>query len=95
MSSVQLSLATVDHHEVGYGFAFVDSSPKIARHNLTHRRKVIDAFDVAHFELSVLRPIRPTVLKPYRGRNGIRSLRVRDVEAHDRTGHALQSELPL
>src|SRR4029079_6797388 len=92
---VELPLAAVDDDEVGERLPFLGPSREVARHDLVHRREVVDPFDGLHLELAILGAIGPAILKPDTGRDGVRSLRVRDVEADEGSRDFLQSELPL
>ena len=92
---VELSLAAVDHDEIGQRLLLVHAPREVARHDFVHRREVVDAFDRLHLELAILGAVRPAVLEPHARRDGVGALRVRDVEAHERARNFLQPELPL
>src|SRR4051812_11631272 len=95
MGCVELALAAVDNREIGKRLPLVEPPSKVPRDDLIHRREVVDPLHLAHLELPILRSIWASVLEPHAGRNGVRPLRVRDVETHERARHPLQAKLAL
>src|SRR5689334_2725285 len=71
MSGVELALAAVDDYEVGKRLTLVEPASKVSRNDLMHRCKVVDPLNVAHLEFAILGAIRPSVLEPDAGRDGV------------------------
>src|SRR5829696_3069698 len=95
MRGIELALTSIDHDEIGERLVLLGATREVATDDLVHRRKVIDAFDRLDLELSILGTIRAPVLKPNARCDGVRTLCVRDVEAHQRSRDLLQAELSL
>src|SRR5271166_1395612 len=92
---VQLSESAVDEDETRHRLLFLLQTFITPRDYLAHRSKIVDAFDGADDELTVIRFLHLAVFPYHHRGHGLRALNVRDVEAFDSLGQFGQAERVL
>src|ERR1043166_5193221 len=95
MRRVELSFASVDQHQVGQRLLFLAAPREVPADDFMHRCEIIDTLDGLDLEFAILGAVRSPVLKPNTRRDGVSTLRVRDVETHERSGNFLEAEVAM